>query len=160
VSLIENARIAVAVVDDEALLCNLYSVLLEKYGYDVVFVGSSGEEVLEAIASGKLTKDNLDIVLLDFHMGIGKIDGLETAIRIKENIPAAKIIIATADSSIEREVREAGVAFLSKPFSVGELLPALDQHVNGEQAGKELDQSVQQDGLQAAKLNALTPVIH
>lgn len=121
----------VAIVDDVQEIRNLVSQVLKKSGYDVVFKGKSGEEIVEAIVSGKLADYNLDIALLDYHMGSG-IDGLETAIRIKKHIPTTKIIIVSAETKIKNEVLMAGLSFFSKPFSIAEFLDLMGRSVSDE----------------------------
>jgi DNA-binding NtrC family response regulator len=108
-------------VDDVEEICNLESLVLKKNGYDVVFKGKSGEEIVQALVDGRLVDDKVDIALLDYQMGSG-IDGLQTAMRIKENIPTVKIIIVSGENKVENEVQMAGLEFLSKPFSIQQFL--------------------------------------
>src|SRR5579863_4732399 len=95
--------LCIAIVDDEPRLSSLCSFVLIKNGYEVVYVGKSGEDILRAIVEHRLSKNNLNVVLLDYSLGLG-IDGLEIALRIKENIRTAKIIIVTADTSVKSKV--------------------------------------------------------
>lgn len=114
----------IAIVEDYFLLCHLYSSFLEKNGHQVIFAGFSGEEILTAISNGRLGKDNLDIAILDYHLGHG-IDGVETAIRIRELIPSTKIIIVSSDTVIEKDAARNGFLFLAKPFSTASLLSTI-----------------------------------
>ncbi len=126
----------IAIIDDERALCDLYSLVLKKRGYEPVFAGNGGEEILDAIENEELTQNNLDIVLLDYHMGEGKIDGFETANRIRKSIPLAKIIIVSADSKVKRKVLAAGFSFISKPFSIREFLTVVARPEDVLQEGK------------------------
>jgi DNA-binding response OmpR family regulator len=117
----------IAIVDDEPSLGMLYSLILRKQGYQVVFVGTSGEEIIEAIDRGELRKDNLDIVALDYRLGNDKLNGLETAVKIKEHIPTARIVIITADTTIKTQAVAAGLSYISKQFSVEEFLDVVGE---------------------------------
>jgi CheY-like chemotaxis protein len=117
----------------------LYSLILERQGYKVVFVGTSGEEIVGAITKGELRKDNLDAVVLDYRLGNEKLNGLETAIRIKQRIPTAKIIITTADTSIKTQAVAAGLSYISKQFSVEEFLNVIDKDQIDLEEGKNCD---------------------
>jgi DNA-binding NtrC family response regulator len=97
-------------------------LILRKKGCDVVFCGEQRKDILKAIAQGKLTKYNLDIVLLDYWLG-DSINCLQTAARIMEHIPTVKIIIATGESSIKTQILKAELSFLlEQPFSIEEFL--------------------------------------
>lgn len=118
-------KLRIAVVDDEKSLCKLYFMLLTKKGHDVVFSAINGEEIVSAITQGTLR--DLDIILLDQHLGAGKMKGLQAAFEIKTRIPKVKIIMVTADSSIKTEVVSAGLSFLLKPFTIEEFLKTIEQ---------------------------------
>ncbi|MGI0090843.1 MAG: response regulator, partial [Nitrososphaerales archaeon] len=109
----------VAIIEDESQLRDLYSLVLKDRGYDIVFRANCGEEVIIAIAEGKLS--GLDIAILDYRLGSG-INGLQTARLILQSKPNVRIIIATADDSIQCEVRAAGFFLLKKPFTIIDLL--------------------------------------
>ena len=133
---------AVAIVDDVQDICNLMSLVLSMKGYNVAFIGNSGEEIIEAIAEGKLTKDNLDVVLLDYHLGSGRIDGLKTASLLRELVPTAKIIIVTADSSIKAQVLASGMSFISKPFSIQEFLKIVREDENDDDRQRDCEKVI------------------
>jgi DNA-binding NtrC family response regulator len=131
----------IAVVDDEPSLCVLYSLILRKQGHHIVFVGKSGEEIVDAIAKGKLRKDNLETVLLDYRLGNEKLDGLETAALIKQQIPTTRIIIISAGISVKTQAVVAGLSYIPKQFSVDEFLDTVGN--DGKQQGEkqELDEN-------------------
>jgi DNA-binding NtrC family response regulator len=121
----------IAIVDDEPPLCSLFSQILGENGFEVVYIGNSGEEILEAIAQGAL--DKVDMVLLDYNLGNG-IDGLKTAARIKRHLPKVTIILVTAEVSIRKEVLASGLSFLEKPFSIEEFLKVVGHEDDAERA--------------------------
>src|SRR3989339_342250 len=80
----------ILIVEDEAIVANDIKNTLEKLNYSVDGILDTGEDVLNIIKEKKL-----DLILMDVKLK-GKIDGIETAKRIKEfNIP---IIYLTAYS--------------------------------------------------------------
>jgi DNA-binding NarL/FixJ family response regulator len=88
--------IRVVVVDDHpALRAGLQTVLDSEPG--IIFAGeSSGEE--ESLWP-LLRRVEPDVVLLDYHLPRG--DGLQLCYRIKQNVPAPKVIIFSAYASPE-----------------------------------------------------------
>ena len=111
------ARIVVA--EDEALIrMDLVEMLIEA-GYDVVGQASNGEE---AIALTRLHKP--DLAILDVKMPV--LDGISAA---EEIISIAPVLMLTAFSQMElvERARDAGVmAYVVKPFSIGDLVPAIE----------------------------------
>jgi AmiR/NasT family two-component response regulator len=111
------ARIVVA--EDEALIrMDLVEMLIEA-GYDVVAQASNGEE---AIALTRLHKP--DLAILDVKMPI--LDGISAA---EEIISIAPVLMLTAFSQMElvERARDAGVmAYVVKPFAIGDLIPAIE----------------------------------
>jgi len=111
------ARILVA--EDEALIrMDLVEMLVEA-GYDVVAQASNGEE---AIALAR--EHTPDLAILDVKMPI--LDGISAAEAI---ISIAPVLMLTAFSQKElvERARDAGVmAYVVKPFSITDLLPAME----------------------------------
>ena len=93
------------VVEDAAAFLEVVvtGLLLEPYLKDV-HVAASGEEALEAFA-----QFSPDLVLLDFRLP--GIDGLETAKRMKKQLPSVKIALVTAHSGevLERAAKEVNI---------------------------------------------------
>lgn len=112
-----TARILVA--EDEALIrMDLVEMLIEA-GYDVVAQASNGEE---AIALARQYKP--DLAILDVKMPV--LDGISAA---EEIIPIAPVLMLTAFSQKElvERARDAGVmAYIIKPFSIADLVPAME----------------------------------
>jgi AmiR/NasT family two-component response regulator len=111
------ARVLVA--EDETLIrMDLVEMLIEA-GYDVVAQASNGEE---AIALTRLHKP--DLAILDVKMPI--LDGISAA---EEIISISPVLMLTAFSQKElvERARDAGVmAYVVKPFSITDLVPAME----------------------------------
>ncbi len=111
------ARILVA--EDETLIrMDLVEMLIEA-GYDVVAQASNGEE---AIALAKVFTP--DLAILDVKMPV--LDGISAAETI---ISIAPVLMLTAFSQKELvdRARDAGVmAYVVKPFSIADLVPAME----------------------------------
>ena len=109
----------ILVAEDETLIrMDLVEMLIEA-GYDVVAQASNGEE---AIALAKEFKP--DLAILDVKMPV--LDGISAAEVI---ISIAPVLMLTAFSQKELvdRARDAGVmAYVVKPFSISDLVPAME----------------------------------
>jgi DNA-binding response OmpR family regulator len=114
----KERRLKIAIVEDDPLLCNLYSTILTTMGIQIPIIAQNAEQMINAIGEGQ-TK-NLDLAIVDYRLGKG-INGLDLARMIAQDNEQIEIMIATADDSISEEVREAGFTLLLKPFSVRDL---------------------------------------
>lgn len=86
----------ILVVDDEAEFRNVYRIMLEYKGYEVI-VATSGEECLNL-----LEKSTYDLILTDLKMN--GIDGIELLKRIKDNDYSCEVILVTAFSTVDSAV--------------------------------------------------------
>jgi DNA-binding NtrC family response regulator len=111
----------VIIVDDILELVNLYTRALEFYGHKVLLGTSDPYAVLEAAKRGVL--NDAEFAILDYRMEV--INGLEVAKELLAIRPTIRIIVASADEAVEKEVRQVGFSFLRKPFRVNELLVLL-----------------------------------
>jgi response regulator NasT len=112
-------RIKILVAEDEALIrMDLVEMLVEA-GYEVVAEAADGAQAIEL---AKLYKP--DLAILDVKMPI--LDGISAAEKI---IAIAPVLMLTAFSQRElvERARDAGVmAYVVKPFSIGDLVPAIE----------------------------------
>ena len=114
---------SVVIVDDEPFIYQLYKDILEFNGYQVMAEAYDGLEAVEIYSS---LEKKPDVIIMDHRMP--NKDGVDTTLMIKEINPAAKIIFASADSTIRERALNAGAnGFLSKPFQINELVTALDE---------------------------------
>ena len=111
--------IRILVAEDEALIrMDLVEMLIEA-GYEVVAEASDGAQAIEL---AQLHKP--DLAILDVKMPI--LDGISAAEKI---IAIAPVLMLTAFSQRElvERARDAGVmAYVVKPFSIGDLIPAIE----------------------------------
>lgn len=104
------------VVEDDFAVRNLIVTALGSHGYSYQSA-TAGEEAIQAIA-----ESNPDIVLLD--LGLPDIDGIKVIRKVRtwSQVPII-VVSARADDTDKICALDAGADdYLSKPFSVGELL--------------------------------------
>ena len=113
------SRIRILVAEDEALIrMDLVEMLVEA-GYEVVAEVADGAQAIEL---AQLHKP--DLAILDVKMPV--LDGISAAEKI---IAIAPVLMLTAFSQRElvERARDAGVmAYVVKPFSIGDLVPAIE----------------------------------
>lgn len=111
--------IRILVAEDEALIRMDLVEMLREAGYDVVAEATNGEEAI-ALAS----EQKPDLCILDVKMPI--LDGISAAEKI---ISIAPVLMLTAFSQRElvERARDAGVmAYVVKPFTIADLVPAIE----------------------------------
>jgi CheY-like chemotaxis protein len=121
-NLIVPAAKNILVIDDEVAVNNNIRKILAKNDYDV------DQAVTKAEALAKIQAQSYELVLLD--LKIPGVKGLELLKAVRDNNPAAKVIIITGYASIETAVESArlgAVDYLSKPFTPAEIRSATDQ---------------------------------
>jgi len=115
----------VVIAEDEALIRLDLAEMLAEEGYDVVGQAADGEAAI-ALAE----QHRPDLVVLDVKMP--RLDGITAAQRIAE-MRIAPVVILTAFSQrdlVER-ARDAGaMAYLVKPFTQSDLVPAIEMAVS------------------------------
>jgi response regulator NasT len=115
----EKSVIRILVAEDEALIRMDLVEMLQEAGYEVVAQATNGEEAI-ALA----TEHNPDLAILDVKMPV--LDGISAAEKI---ISIAPVLMLTAFSQRElvERARDAGVmAYVVKPFTIGDLIPAIE----------------------------------
>ena len=110
------AQKKVAIVEDERDLLDLYSAYFWEVGYGSVFAAETGEELIRAVTEGRVSPE---VIVMDYRLP--GLDGIETAKRLRKIIPGLKVIVTTADDTVERLAEAEGYGFLRKPFSLSAL---------------------------------------
>jgi two-component system chemotaxis response regulator CheY len=111
----------VLIAEDEESLATLYRVLLKRFGYDVLDVVKSGDEVVE-----KYKELKPDVVIMDHRLE--RRSGLDALKEILKFDPNAKVIFASADDSIMEDAIAAGaIDYIGKPFSMQELVEVISR---------------------------------
>jgi response regulator NasT len=114
-----HAPVRILVAEDEALIRMDLVEMLQEAGYTVVAQATNGEEAI-ALA----TEHQPDLAILDVKMPV--LDGISAAEKI---ISIAPVLMLTAFSQKELvdRARDAGVmAYVVKPFTIGDLVPAIE----------------------------------
>jgi AmiR/NasT family two-component response regulator len=114
-----NPPVRILVAEDEALIRMDLVEMLQEAGYTVVAQATNGEEAI-ALA----TEHQPDLAILDVKMPV--LDGISAAEKI---ISIAPVLMLTAFSQKELvdRARDAGVmAYVVKPFTIGDLVPAIE----------------------------------
>ena len=111
----------VLVAEDEAIIRLDLAEMLGDAGYDVVGQAGDGEQ---AVAMALDLRP--DIVILDVKMPV--MDGITAAEQIgKERICPVVMLTAFSQTELVERARDAGVmAYIVKPFTAGDVTPALD----------------------------------
>ena len=116
---------SVLVVDDEEIIRNFLSeVLGDKYD---VSLASDGDEAIEQIK-----KRRFDLIITDLKMP--RVPGEEVVRFAQQRDPTSKVIVISGFSSlytVSQSINNGACAFLSKPFSIKELIQTVADAVNG-----------------------------
>ncbi|CAB4851973.1 unannotated protein [freshwater metagenome] len=117
----DTRKLRVVVAEDEALIRLDLVEMLREEGYDVVGEAADGEEAVRLA-----TALRPDVVMLDVKMPV--LDGITAAERIvAARIAPVVMLTAFSQRELVERARDAGVmAYLVKPFTQGELVPAIE----------------------------------
>jgi two-component system KDP operon response regulator KdpE len=110
------SRSSVLVIDDEREIRRFLRVSLQAAGYEV-HEAATGEEGIASVA-----QQRPDVVILD--LGLPDIDGLDVLVRLREWSHVPVIALSARHSDADKiAMLDAGANdYLTKPFSVGELM--------------------------------------
>lgn len=111
-----NEKKAVLFVDDEKMVLEAGSMMLQKLGYRVL-TACKGQEAIEI-----LKKNKIAIVLLDMQMP--GMNGYETYYQLKKIQPKVKILLVSGyvgDQSEKRLISIGFDGFIQKPFDSKQL---------------------------------------
>ncbi|WP_135606736.1 response regulator [Methanococcoides sp. NM1] len=102
----------IVVVEDELIVGMMIKLKLEKMGYSVTGFASKGKDAISMVG-----EVHPDLILMDIRLK-GGMDGIETAMKIRE-LYSIPIVFITADSSKATRERASLVGhqgYLTKPF--------------------------------------------
>ena len=114
-----HSRVRIVVAEDEALIRMDLIEMLGEAGYEVIAQASDGAQAIELVQEHKP-----DLAILDVKMPV--LDGISAAEKI---IATAPVLMLTAFSQRELidRARDAGVmAYVLKPFTINDLVPAIE----------------------------------
>jgi response regulator NasT len=131
----QSAPVRILVAEDEALIRMDLVEMLQEAGYDVVAQATNGEEAI-ALA----IEHQPDLAILDVKMPV--LDGISAAEKIISIAPALMLTAFSQKELIDR-ARDAGVmAYVVKPFTIGDLVPAIEIAISRHTQMKSLAEEV------------------
>jgi two-component system response regulator PilR (NtrC family) len=113
---------SILIVDDEEILQDVLTSLLQKEGYST-FSATTGQEAMAVLA-----KEDVDLILLD--LMLPDTSGLALLKKIRAEEPDQVVVVITAFSSIEGAIeamREGAFHYIPKPFKNEEVLLTVRQ---------------------------------
>ena len=115
----------VVIAEDEALIRLDLKEMLEEEGYSVVAEAGDGETAVERVIGLRP-----DLAILDIKMPV--LDGISAAERIAaDRIAPVVILTAFSQRELVERARDAGaMAYLVKPFTKADLVPAIEMAVS------------------------------
>ncbi|MBQ0988380.1 response regulator [Streptomyces sp. F63] len=115
----------VVIAEDEALIRLDLKEMLEEEGYSVVGEAGDGEKAVELAREHRP-----DLVILDVKMPV--LDGISAAEQIAaESIAPVLMLTAFSQRELVERARDAGaMAYLVKPFSKSDVVPAIEMAVS------------------------------
>ncbi|MFC4585601.1 ANTAR domain-containing response regulator [Sphaerisporangium corydalis] len=127
----------VVIAEDEALIRLDLKEMLEEEGYAVVGEAGDGETAIKLALEHRP-----DLVILDVKMPI--LDGISAAERIvSERVAPCLILTAFSQRDLVERARDAGaMAYLVKPFTKSDLVPAIEMAVSRHEEVAALEREV------------------
>ncbi|MET9067841.1 ANTAR domain-containing response regulator [Streptosporangium sandarakinum] len=139
----------VVIAEDEALIRLDLKEMLEEDGYAVVAEAADGEAAVQLAAEHRP-----DLVILDVKMPV--LDGISAAEQIvAQRIAPCLILTAFSQRDLVERARDAGaMAYLVKPFTKSDLVPAIEMAVSRHEeiAALEREVGTLSDRLETRKL--------
>lgn len=132
--------VSILIVEDELIIARNIAKKLKKIGYSIEGIVSSGEAALKQVSQQKP-----DLILMDIAIK-GAMDGIETAVRIKEEIADIPVVFLTAyasDKTVGRASKSGCYGYLIKPFREAELQATIKISLNKHQEQSIIRKSLQ-----------------
>ena len=131
----QNKKVRILVAEDETIIRLDLVEMLTEAGYEVIAQAENG-----AVAVELARQHNPDLAILDVKMP--EMDGITAAEQI---ISIAPVLMLTAFSQRElvERARDAGVmAYVVKPFSINDLVPAIEIAISRHKQMKTLESEI------------------
>lgn len=134
----DHSKVRTLVVEDEALIRLDIVEILEDAGFTIVGEGASGDEAVL-----KARELEPDLIVMDVKMP-GEIDGIAAAQKIMDERRTAIVMLtAYSQSDLVARARDAGaMAYVVKPFTPGDLIPAVEIAISRYQEISALEKEV------------------
>ena len=121
----------ILIAEDETLIRMDLVEMLRESGYEVVGQASNGQEAIDLAIELKP-----DLTILDVKMPI--LDGISAATQIIEISPVLMLTAFGQRDLIERASDAGAMAYVVKPFTVGDLIPAIEISISRHRQMKSL----------------------
>jgi response regulator NasT len=127
--------VRILVAEDEAIIRMDLIEMLQAAGYEVVAAATNGQEAIDLAVAHQP-----DLAILDVKMPV--LDGITAAAKIIEIAPVLMLTAFSQRELVDR-ARDAGVmAYVVKPFTIGDLVPAIEIAISRHQQMKSLASEV------------------
>lgn len=120
-----NQRIAVLVVEDEALVRMGIVDQLEDAGFEV-FEASNATEAIEQL----ITNDRISVMFTDVDMP-GGVDGLKLAASVRDRWPPIRIIVTSGHRKVDTADLPTEARFMPKPYNPDHVVRSIRELVGG-----------------------------
>ncbi|MFY8211420.1 MAG: ANTAR domain-containing response regulator [Candidatus Nanopelagicus sp.] len=130
-----NTMYRIVVAEDETLIRMDLVEMLTESGYQVVAQATNGQEAITLA-----TEHKPDLIILDVKMPI--LDGISAAEQLIGICPVLMLTAFSQKELVER-ARDSGVmAYVVKPFTINDLLPAIEISISRHRQMKTLENEV------------------
>jgi len=118
-------QIKILIVEDELLVAEQMAEYLKSKNYTVLKILDNGEDAINF-----LKEDSPDLILMDIELN-GKIDGIETAIKMQESIfiPIIYLSKKNDDQTLHKVKATLPAAYLTKPFKNYDLRNSIEMAI-------------------------------
>jgi CheY-like chemotaxis protein len=149
----EKARILV--VEDETIVAMDIAGTLRKLGHEVTDTVPSGEQAIESV-----TGNRPDLIFMDIGLK-GKMDGIETAAKIREqfNIPVIFLTAFVDEKTLDRAKETLPAGYLTKPFEENDLRIAIEVGLYRARLEKEREKLLRELQEAMSKIKTLSGLI-
>jgi len=117
----------VLVIEDDPVIAEMISIILEMQGFHVISLADTGW------ARQKLEEEEIDMVLLDLNLEASDEDGQSFCAYIKsqDDLKHIPVILVSANMDIEQIKKECGADdLIRKPFDMDHFVNILNSHLD------------------------------
>jgi len=128
---IKSGSHRILIAEDETLIRMDLVEMLSESGYEVVGQASNGQEAIDLAKELKP-----DLAILDVKMPI--LDGISAATQIIEISPVLMLTAFSQKDLIDRASEAGAMAYVVKPFTINDLIPAIEISISRHRQMKSL----------------------
>lgn len=114
---LQNVKAEILIVEDESAHAEAIQEGLSRLGHNCVTAGDGGEGI------AKIKTHPFDIIVTDLRLGSAE-TGLDVLVAAREHLPAAKVILITAHSTVQTcrtALQQGAFDYIEKPLDLDEL---------------------------------------